>query len=251
MTEYKVIDKWLTPNPYSRPGTRISKQKGIVIHWIASNNGRAIGVFNFFENRKNGKNGYGSAHETIDLNGDVVRMIPKNEMAYGAGSTTYTKRALHYLSSYPNNCTYHIECCHIDSEGRMTAETYNTLLHRVVDLCIELGLKPHLNQDLWLHQEIVGWKDCHRFFVRNTPLWHDFQKRTGEMYDAKVRGEMYMANLKLDSNWQWEMLENSIRNLMKKGILNSNTWLEKVMAKSITPDELAWLNTILIADRVK
>lgn len=251
ISEYKIIKNYLTPNRWSRPGTRINKMKAIVIHWVANPNTSALANRNFFENRKAGTKGFGSAHEIIDLNGDVMLCIPPDEMAYGAGSTTYTKRALHYLSSYPNNCTYHIECTHVDLEGRMNPETYNTLLHRVVDLSIEFGLKPHFNEDLWLHQEIVGWKDCHRFFVRNTPLWHDFQKKAGEIYDARMRGDEIVANLQLEHNWQWEMLENSIQDLMKQGVLNNSMWIEKIRAKSITADELSWLNTIIIADRMK
>lgn len=251
MNQYKIIKNYLTQNKYSRPGTKIDKMKGIVIHWVANPGTSAAANRNFFESRKARKKGYGSAHEIIDLNGDVVLCIPLDEMAYGAGSETYTKRAQHYLGKYPNNCTYHIECTHVDLEGRMTPETYNTLIHRVVDLCIRFELKPHFNQDLWLHQEVVGWKDCHRLFVRNTTLWHDFQKRAGEIYDFMMRGEVIVANLKLENQWQWDMLEDSIQDLMKKGTLNNAMWLEKVRAKSITADELSWLNTIIIASRMK
>ena len=245
---YNITKSFLTPNKWSRPGTRINKIKGIVIHWVANPNTTALANRNFFESRKSGTKGFGSAHEIINLDGSIVVAIPPNEMAYHCGSRTYTKRALHYLSTYPNNCTYSIECTHIDWEGRMTPETYNTLLNRVVDLCIEFDLKPYLNKDLWLHQEIVGWKDCHRLFVRNNTLWHDFQRQAGELYDKKLKGEEedVVANLKLTSEWQWDMLEKSIQELMKKGIITSAMWLEKVKAKSITVDELAWLNLITL-----
>jgi N-acetylmuramoyl-L-alanine amidase CwlA len=138
---------------------------------------------NYFENRKEGQKGYGSAHEIIDLNGDVIRCIPPNEIAYGAGSESYTKRALHYLGKYPNSCTYHIECTHIDDKGTMTEATYNILVQRCADLCKDFKLDPKPLGDLWLHQEVVGWKDCHRWFVQNPLKWHKFQEEV--LYQMK------------------------------------------------------------------
>jgi N-acetylmuramoyl-L-alanine amidase len=73
-TTYKVMQNLLTLNPYSLLGSKLSPVKGIVIHWVAN--------INFFESRKNGTKGYGSVHEIIDLNGDVIVCIPENEMVY-------------------------------------------------------------------------------------------------------------------------------------------------------------------------
>lgn len=171
---YKIYEQWLTPNKYSRPQTKVHSVKGIVIHWVANPNSTAKGNIAFFESRKNGGKGYGSAHEFIDLDGSVWKCIPEDEMAYHVGSKTYTSQALSELSSYPNNCTYGIECTHVDWNGSMTDATYNTLVDRVADLCKTFNLNP--SQDLWLHREIVGWKDCHRWFVNNPTEWEKFKK---------------------------------------------------------------------------
>lgn len=192
--KYKVIENLLTPNPYSRPGSKLLKVKGIVIHWVANRNSTAIDNRNFFESRKNGMKGYGSAHEIIDLNGDVVVCIPKDEMAYHVGSPNpYTKEALEHLSPYPNNCTYGIECTHIDYNGKMSAETYATLVQRCADLIIEFGLEE-AEIPLWMHKEIVGWKDCHRWFVNNPNEWKSFKE--------KVRGKVEEMKLKLEQPWR-------------------------------------------------
>jgi N-acetylmuramoyl-L-alanine amidase len=174
---YNLTEKLLTINNYSRPAIKMNKIKGIVIHWVANPNSTALANRNFFENRKNGNSGYGSAHEIIDLDGSVIVDIPSDEISYNAGSTLpYTTDALKYLSSYPNNCTYGIECTHIDWNGVMTDATYNTLVNRVADLMIEFDLVG-AEKPLWLHQEVVGWKDCHRWFVNNPDEWINFKNK--------------------------------------------------------------------------
>lgn len=236
--EYKVTENLLTLNPYSRPGNKLSKVKGIVIHWVANRNSTAADNRNFFESRKNGTKGYGSAHEIIDLNGDVVACIPKDEMAYHVGSPNpYTEEALEHLGQYPNNCTYGIECTHIDYNGKMSVETYDTLVQRCADLIIEFGLEE-AERPLWLHKEIVGWKDCHRWFVNNTNEWNIFKD--------KVRGKVEEMKLKLEHPWQWDLLYESIEALENKGVLTSPQWREKIQNKEITVHELVWLNTLLM-----
>lgn len=237
-TTYKVIQNLLTINPYSRPGMKIYTVKGIVIHWVANRNSTATANRNFFESRKNGTKGYGSAHEIIDLNGDVVVCIPENEMAYHAGSPNpYTQEALDYLSAYPNNCTYGIECTHIAYDGQMADKTYETLVNRCADLIMEFGLEE-TERPLWLHKEVVGWKDCHRWFVNNPKEWNSFKE--------KVRERMEEMKLKLKESWQWELLYKSIEELENKGIITSALWREKILKKEITVHELVWLNTILM-----
>ncbi len=236
--EYKVIENLLTPNPYSRPGNKLSKVKGIVIHWVANRNSTATDNRNFFESRKNGTKGYGSAHEIIDLNGEVVVCVPKDELAYHVGSPNpYTEEALEHLSSYPNNCAYGIECTHIDYNGKMSVETYATLVQRCADLIIEFGLEE-AERPLWLHKEIVGWKDCHRWFVNNPNEWNRFKE--------KVREKVEKMKLKLEQPWQWELLYESIEALENKGVLTSPQWREKIKNNEITVHELVWLNTILM-----
>jgi N-acetylmuramoyl-L-alanine amidase len=217
LSAYRIIDNFITPNKYSRPQKKMGKPKGIVLHWVANKNSTAAANRNYFESRKEGKKGYGSAHEIIDLNGDIIRCIPPNEMAYGAGSETYTKRALHYLGSYPNNCTYHIECTHIDDKGTMTEATYSTLVQRCADLSKEWGLDPKPMGDLWLHQEVVGWKDCHRWFVQNPLKWHKFQEEVFEM----MKGGIVMGKVfkdVADDRWSAKHIEAA----KKLGIVNGN-----------------------------
>lgn len=173
MVNVDIITKLLTPNKYSRPQIKLnSKIKGIVVHWTASPQGRNQGVWNYFERRKSGKTGYGSAHFIVDLDGAIWNCIPTNEMAYHVGSTTYTANAKKLLGTYPNDCTIGIEFCILDNRGKMNELTWQ----KGAKLVAYLLEKFNLNIDnIWTHQEVVGWKDCHRYFVENPNEYKRFK----------------------------------------------------------------------------
>lgn len=179
-----ITDSLLTVNKYSRPGIKMNAIKGIVIHWVANKNSTAEANRNYFENRKSGLNGYGSAHFIIDLDGSIIRCIPEDEMAYHVGSASYTTRSQQQLGPYPNNCTIGIECTHIKNTGEMTEATYKAL----VELTKYLMAKYVLTRDdLWLHQEVAGWKDCHRWFVNNPNEWEKFKTLAAANDKIKVQ----------------------------------------------------------------
>jgi len=183
MVNVNIVKKLLTPNPYSRPQEKIVKVKGIIVHWTASPKGRNQGVWNYFENRKSGKTGYGSAHYIVDLDGTIWNCIPDNELAYHVGSSTYTTDAKKRLGSYPNNCTLGIEFCIIDDRGRMNEATWREGAKLVAYLLKKYNLSTN---DIWLHQEVVGWKDCHRYFVENPNEYKRFKNDVANYMQEKT-----------------------------------------------------------------
>lgn len=177
------IEKFLTPNRYSRPQRKVGKILGIVVHWVNNPNTSAMANRNFFENRKNGTSDYGSAHYIVGLKGEVIQCIPETEMAYHVGSKTYPAEALRKLGSYPNSSTIGIEMCHIDDAGHFTADTYNT----TVKLVAELLLKYNLGIDsLFRHYDVVGWKDCPRLFVNEESEWIRFKEEVQKEMESKT-----------------------------------------------------------------
>lgn len=232
---YKIIKKLITPNKYSRPQRRLASVKGIVIHWVANPNSSAMGNRNYFDSRKNGSKGYGSAHYIVGLNEtqNIVQAIPESEMAYHVGSRTYTTRALERLGSYPNNSTIGIEATHIDWSGNMTDYTYNALLELSVDLLKKYGLDEN---DLWLHKTVVGWKDCHRFFVRNNDEWIKFKRLAGEM----LRGEAQL-NSEVNTD-EIEMVDSDQDGFYE--IKRGDTLWGISQALDISVDDLLALNTV-------
>lgn len=175
--------------------------KGIVVHWVANPNTTAINNRNYWENLGSGV----SAHYIIDLNGDVLHCVPNHMMAYHVGAPNYTNDALKRLSTYPNNCTVGIECTHIDNEGKMTNETYLSLVNLAGSLLKAFNLNT---SNLWLHSEIVGkdYKDCHRWFTTTKPSdWELFKQEVrkilGESNDLPPTNVSGNTTIKTIQNW--------------------------------------------------
>lgn len=178
---YKILEKLLTPNKYSRTQAPLKGVLGVVVHYVANTKTSALLNRNFFENRKLGTTDYGAAHYIVDLNGDVIRCIPDNEVAYHAGAKVYKPMVVKDLHNAPNSYTLGIECTHIKNSGEMSPETYNTTLELCVDLCKKYKLNP-LTQ-LFIHYEITG-KDCHKWFVSNPAEWVKFKN----LVNSKMNG---------------------------------------------------------------
>jgi N-acetylmuramoyl-L-alanine amidase len=168
----KIIRALLTKNKYSRPGSKLKEVKGIVIHYVQNTNTTAMQNRNYFELRKNGKHGYGSAHYIIDLNGDVAICIPPWEVAYHVGAKKYKPAAKKKFGKYPNLYTIGIECTHCFDNGEMTNETYETLVYFTKRLMNRYDLTTN---EIYLHFDITS-KNCHKWFVDNPDEWKKFKK---------------------------------------------------------------------------
>ena len=183
-----IIQRLLTPNKWSRPQIHMKETLGIVMHWTANPKANAEQNRNYFDSRKHGNDGYGSAHYIIGQNGVVIQCIPIEEIAYHCGSSQkdpasnkfYTdyarKKFKHYVESWqtnsPNYCTVGIELCPTDYEGHFTDATINSAVALCASLCKHFNLKA---DDITTHHAIVGWKDCPRLWVRHPELLDAFR----------------------------------------------------------------------------
>jgi N-acetylmuramoyl-L-alanine amidase len=180
-----IVDAILTINPYSRPNRQRDSLKAIVLHWVANPHLDAMGNRNWFESRKDGKNGYGSAHYIIGWDGTIVQCIPEGEVAYHVGSTkldpasgqVYTDYARatfgqHYCraDSSPNNVTIGIELCHKDWTGQFQPATLEAARELIQDI-----VKEYSCNEITTHNAIVGYKQCPLWFVTHTALFDDFK----------------------------------------------------------------------------
>jgi N-acetylmuramoyl-L-alanine amidase len=170
----------LTVNPFSRPGKKLDRVKGLVIHWVANAGSTAKQNRDFFESlKKQNLNGdqkllrWASAHFIVGISGDVVQCIPGEEMAYHVGAKSYTPEALGRFGHYPNNCTIGIELCHPGPDGRFTVETLNAAAELCGLLCIQAGLNPL--HDIWRHYDITG-KDCPKWFIAHPDAFEEFRR---------------------------------------------------------------------------
>ena len=182
----QIIHDFLTKNEYSRPSKKLQKVLAIVIHWTANPSANAKENRDFFENKKKGMIGYGSAHYIIDQNGIIVAAIPENEVAYHCGSSekdpasgkVYTDEARARFGYYastsnsPNNCTLGVELCPTDAAGNFTNATINAAVELCADICRRYELPA---QAITTHHDVVGWKDCPKLWAEKPYLLNAFR----------------------------------------------------------------------------
>lgn len=148
-----MTEMFLTPNPWSRPGTPIGTIKGVVVHWVGNAGSTAVANRNYFESLKNG-NIYASSHYIVGLKGEVIYCVPENEVAYHAKQAN-----ANYIG---------VETCHDDWDGVFNPQTYGSL----VDLVSSILLRYEVT-DVLRHFDVTE-KICPKWFVEDTRAWNQF-----------------------------------------------------------------------------
>ncbi len=155
--KYSIDEKILPVNPYTRPGAKLKKVMGIVIHWTANKGKGASDTahYRYYSGGAIAAKSYASAHYFCD--GDsILRVIPDNEMAYHVGALSYRTNR---LGSYPNNMTIGVETCvNVDGDFKKALDRSAWLVAKLLK-DNKLGI-----DDLYRHYDITG-KDCPRYFV--------------------------------------------------------------------------------------
>jgi N-acetylmuramoyl-L-alanine amidase len=162
-----IKQEMLTPNKWSRPTTKLKAVKAIIIHWVANPKTSAMANRNFFENRKHGKTGFGSAHFFVDLDGSYLQCLPEDEVAYHVGAKTYKELALKNISTYPNDSSLGIEVTHEDWTGRFSIIVELATAKLTAYLLKKYNLTV---EDVYRHYDITG-KDCPKYYVEHTKEW--------------------------------------------------------------------------------
>jgi len=191
-----LIKKFLTVNPFSRPGRKLAECRGIILHYVGIPNQRALSVWNYFENDCPRNKHHSSTQYIVDLNGDVYHLMPDDEVAWHCGSSQvdpvsgriYTdwarekfgRFASNPQSTSPNHCTIGIELC-FDRQGNFTPETITSAIELVARLLKENNLTT---EEIGHHNLVVGWKNCPRPWLRNPTLFDEFKMRVGKSLKA-------------------------------------------------------------------
>lgn len=176
----KITDALLTVNPFSRPGTLRGQLQALIMHWTAAPRQPAMATRDFFESRKLGQLGYGSAHYIVDCDGSIIRCIPESEIAFHVGSdqpdpgsgriytdwarAKFGEHATNPDTMSPNAVTLGIEMEPVDSDGNFTDATLAAAEELSADICRRLALNP-LTDDIARHFDVVGWKRCPLLWV--------------------------------------------------------------------------------------
>lgn len=151
-----VITDFLTINKWSRPGTKRSRTTKIAWHYVGNPNTSAKANRNYFQN--NGKV-YASSNYIIGLQGEILYIVPEDEIAYATNSA--------------NSYSISIECCHPTDDGHFNDATYQSMVELGADLCRRYKLDP-IN-DMIRHYDVTG-KDCPRWFVSHPDAWQQFKR---------------------------------------------------------------------------
>jgi N-acetylmuramoyl-L-alanine amidase len=188
----RLVDFFLTINPFTRPGRKLAVCKGIVFHYVGVPGQKAIDVWKFFEKTCPVEKHYSSAHYIINLDGYIYHAVPDDEIAYHCGSekadsvsgriyTDWARKKYAYyatdpVKTSPNFCTLGIELC-INSNGNFTEETLQSAVELAAKLLGDYKLSV---DDIGTHNMVVGWKDCPLPWVNNPSLFDDFKDKVRE-----------------------------------------------------------------------
>lgn len=169
-----ITDALLTPNKYSRPQIPLKSVKKVVLHYVGNPKSSAMANRKYFENQKSGGR-YVSSHYIIGLEGEILRCVPENEVAYCSNSA--------------NSYSISIECCHPDATGKFTDATTDS----AAELCAYLLKKYGLSvNDLIRHYDVTG-KQC--------PLWFVPTKYQSEaVANARWAGFKALVSQKMDGS---------------------------------------------------
>ncbi len=154
-----IEDRLLTVSPYCRSGEKQGIIVNIVVHWVGNAGSSAIGNRNYFNSLATSYKTYASSHYIIGLNGEIIRCIPEDEVAFHAGSYSMNRKSIG------------IETCHPDWEGKFNEVTYNSL----VELCVDICRRYNLGIDAIIRHYDVTGKECPRYYVRNESEWIKFK----------------------------------------------------------------------------
>lgn len=152
----KLDVQLLTPNPISRPQTKLEKIKGIVIHYTANPGTSAQQNRDYFEMLKDLEGPKVSSHFIVGLEGEIIQCIPSSEWAYA--------------SNQRNEDTLSIENCHPDESGKFNPKTYDSLVELTSWLCKKFDLTE---KDVIRHYDVTG-KLCPKYFVEHEDAWEQF-----------------------------------------------------------------------------
>ena len=146
----------LTVNEYSRPGTKTNKINDIVIHYTANPGSTAMQNRDYFEGLKDSHQTKASSHFIVGLEGEIVQCVPTWEEAYASNDR--------------NSDTVSIETCHLEADGKYTAETYKSMVQLTAWLCKKFELTE---KNVIRHYDITG-KICPKYFVEDEEAWDKF-----------------------------------------------------------------------------
>ncbi len=188
-----IVDELIDPNPYSRPGFQLRGVWALIVHWTAAPGQTSKDVRVYYQGRARGNDGYGSAHVGIDPDGSIHRWVPETEVAYAVGASghidptsgkLFTDQAREIFKAYatpntsPNFVTLSAEWMTSDALGTFTSAEYDAAIQLYAAWAKKYQLDPMTR--ILTHKQVVGWKDCHKWFVDHPADLDAFRQKVKE-----------------------------------------------------------------------
>lgn len=152
-----IDEQLLTVNDYSRPGEKVDSVDYVVVHYLANPKTTAQQNHDYFESLKDLQDVSMSANFIVGLEGEIIECVPPGEIAYASNSM--------------NHLSVSIENCHLDTTGRFTENTYQSLVHLTAWLVDRYGLdRDHIIR----HYDVTG-KECPLYYVEHEDKWEEFK----------------------------------------------------------------------------
>lgn len=156
-------ENYLTISEYSRPGEPLEEVKNIFVHYTANLNTSAAQNRSYFENLKDNHDVPGaSAHFIIGIEGEILQIVPLDEVAYAVQTR--------------NQDSISIECCYKYENGQFTQETYDSLIELLAWLVNTYELEP---EDILRHYD-CGGKKCPLYYVDHEDAWRILKQDVGK-----------------------------------------------------------------------
>ncbi len=152
-----IDEQLLTINDYSRPGKKTDAIEYIVIHYLANPKTTAQQNHDYFESLKDLQNVSMSANFIVGIEGEIIECVPPGEIAYASNSM--------------NHLSVSIENCHLDTSGRFTEETYDSLVKLTAWIAEEYGIP---RDKIIRHYDVTG-KECPLYYVEHEDKWEEFK----------------------------------------------------------------------------
>ena len=149
----KIKNAYIPINPYNRPG-QASNPVRICVHYTGDIGAGADRLAQFYANVAAGMFpdkpwNWTSTQYIVGLNGEVIRIVPDNEVSYAA--------------SGKNSGTIHIEVCYKQSSGEFEQASKDALR----ELVLSLMQKYNISADKVVrHYDLTG-KLCPYFYIDN------------------------------------------------------------------------------------
>lgn len=167
----KITEKFLTKNPYSRPGLKLDKVTKIAVHYVGNPKSTAINNRNYFENLKDTHTTHVSSHFVVGLQGEVIQCIPLDEWSY--------------CTNQANGYSISIETCHPDASGKFNVKTEKSLAELVAYLLKKFDLTV---SDIIRHYDVTG-KICPKWYVEDGAAYSRFKSMVAGLMGGNAQAD--------------------------------------------------------------